>query len=252
MAQPLLDRIQQNILQALKKNSCLTAAFDADGTLWPGDVGRGFFKYQAAHGLLKISHPQKKFESIYQTQGRAAALKWLALIQEGAALDEIKTQARRFLASSPPRLFSFQQKLIQWMKTKHIKIFVVSSSLKWVLEEAAPVLDLPPHRLLGVETTVKNGRLTDQLILPAPVGEDKPLAFKKQAKARPVFAAGNTLSDQALLEYASPARLAVHTASPTDKNYLSERLLIKIAKQNNWFYFEKNNSSNSPASLGAS
>ena len=31
----------------------ITAAFDADGTLWPGDVGRSFFHYQVKKDLLK-------------------------------------------------------------------------------------------------------------------------------------------------------------------------------------------------------
>ena len=44
----------------------LIAAFDADGTLWDGDVGNLFFRYQVKHPLVKV--PQKllqDYEAFY-------------------------------------------------------------------------------------------------------------------------------------------------------------------------------------------
>ncbi len=223
-----------------QKPSERCAAFDADGTLWPSDVGKDFFHYQVEQGFFKkkYSCPFSKFDSIFRLQGRKQALIWLAIAQAGFQLKTLKLWTKDFLLEKPVKMFPFQENLIKWLMKKKVKIFIVSSSLKWVLEQALEGYNIPKKNIIGVETFVKKDLITDEPVLPAPVGEDKVLAFKRVAgeHSLPVFSAGNTLSDKALLESATDVRLTLHTARPGSHNYESEKSLLKIAKKRNWFH----------------
>ena len=232
-----LENIKNKIKKAAKKTKKPFAAFDADGTLWPHDIGKKFFHYQVMNNLLEVSNPQKKFDHILQHKGKKAALIWLAQIQAGISVEKLKQQVKCFLQKNPFKVFLFQKQLVDWLVTENIQVFIVSSSLKWVLEEALKVYNIPLENIIGVETKINRKIITNKLVLPAPIHKDKVKAFQSRTnKALPLFVAGNTLADQALLELASDVRLVVTTASPEQRNYDSERKLLKIAKTRNWFY----------------
>lgn len=232
-----LTDIKNQIEIAIRKIENPFAAFDADGTLWPHDIGKDFFHYQIKNDLLKISDPQKEFEYVLKTEGKKAALLWLAKIQTGFSIEEFKHHVKGFLKEKPFRIFSFQKRLIDWLVARNVQIFIVSSSLKWVLDEALKEYSIPLKNIIGVKTKIEKGIITNKLILPAPVHTDKVEAFKNRTNgALPFFVAGNTLADQALLELASDIRLVVTTACLGERNYDSERKLLEIAKARNWFY----------------
>ena len=243
MEKTMLKKIECQLEKVLSNtNSPITAAFDADGTLWPGDVGRTFFHYQVEKGLFKekIMDPSLEFNRIAKERGRKAALIWLAQIQSGVSLEQMNGWVKDFLKENPFKIFRFQKYLIEWMVSKSISVFIVSSSLKWILDQALQKWPIPKDNVIGVQTWVEKGIITDKPIWPAPIHADKVSSFQKRnPKIRPVFVAGNTLSDQALLELSSYIRLVVATAQPADRNYESERKLLGIAKDRNWFYQEK-------------
>ena len=232
-----LTGIKNQIEIAIRKTTDPFAAFDADGTLWPHDIGKDFFYYQIRNNLLKISDPQVKFDHVLKTEGKKAALLWLAKIQDGISIGELKHQVKGFLKEKPFRMFLFQKRLIDWLVTQNVQIFIVSSSLKWVLDEALKEYNISLKNIIGVETKIEKGIITNKPILPAPIHRDKVEAFKNRTNgALPLFVAGNTLADQALLEVASDVQLVVTTARSGERNYGSERKLLEIAKVKNWFY----------------
>ena len=235
----ILEKIQRQLEQVIENTNKPIAAFDADGTLWPRDVGRDFFRYQVEKGFLKEKtlDPQAEFDYIKVEQGRKAALLWLAQVQSGLSLETLNHWIADFLQKNPLKIFLFQKHLIDWLMNRNVSVFVVSSSLKWVLDQALQIYNIPKENIIGVQTLVEEGVITDKLVLPAPVHQEKVQAFQKKNKeVAPLFVAGNTLSDQALLEFSTHVRLVVATAQPGGRNYDSERQLIKIAKERNWFY----------------
>ena len=239
MTETLLEKIKNLLQDPIEKCDYPVAAFDADGTLWPCDVGRDFFQYQIERDLLrgKLNHPRIKFEYIKNSKGKTRALTWLAYVLSGYSLEEVQKWIKAFLEDRQPIPFLFQKKLISWLQSKNVQVFIVSSSLKWLLDPAARVFNIPSENIIGVQTIVRKGLITDELILPAPIQEDKvPALYKRTNNKPPLFSAGNTLSDQALLEAATQTRLVVSTAKEKDLNYLSEKQLLQIAKKRNWFY----------------
>lgn len=242
MEQNILEKVKYHLQKIIENDHNPIVAFDADGTLWPCDVGKDFFYYQIKKGLLnrKISDPQAEFNRIDKEQGRKAALLWLAQIQSGFSIEKLNHWISSFLHKNPFKIFLFQRKLIDWLISKNVSVFVVSSSLKWVLDQALQGYNIPRKNIIGVRTLVEHGFITSKPVLPTPIHEEKVQAFQEETQgACPLFVAGNTLSDQALLELSTQIRLVLSTAQIGERNYDSERKLLKIAKERNWFYQEE-------------
>ena len=232
----------KTLIPALEK--CMpqnpVVAFDADGTLWPRDVGKDFFQWQVKRGLLKekTKDPQAEFNRIRERKGRKFALIWLAEVQAGWPVQKLNQWIRDFLKQHPVKMFGFQETLLEWFDRHNVQVFVVSSSLKWVLDQALKPYPIPTQNIIGVQTKVEKGIITETPILPAPIHKDKVPAFKNKTGGQcPFFVAGNTLADQALLEFSSQFRLVVATARPKDRNYESEQKMLNIAIDRAWFYW---------------
>ena len=240
MAENFLKQIQEKISDSLKNTSYPIAAFDADGTLWPTDVGKGFFHYQAKKNVLKDKDPLGSFNRIRDQYGKNIALRFPAQAQAGLSLDQLNEIIAGFFKENPLKVFVFQKKLIEWLHQKNIPVFIVSASLKWVLDYALKSYPIPKENIIGVQTLVEKGVITDKLVLPASIHKDKPLALKKHTEGRPpLFASGNTLSDQALLESATGISLVVASTKEGERNWESERKLLQLAKERSWLYQDK-------------
>jgi len=239
MTDDLLKKIKISLLDSIEQSPNPIAAFDADGTLWPSDIGRDFFQYQIEKGWLKnkIAHPQEEFEYIKKIKGKCYALSWLAYVLSGYPLKEVQKWVSLFLKDHQPPPFLFQQKLIAWLQSKNVKVFIVSSSLKWLLDSAACLFRIPSENVIGVQTFVEEGIITERLVEPAPIQENKVLAlYHKTNNKAPLFSAGNTLSDKALLDIANQTRLVISTSKRQDVNYVSEKKMLRIAQEKGWFY----------------
>ncbi len=241
MEKDLLENIKYCLKKVIDNNHNLVAAFDADGTLWPCDVGKEFFHYQIKKGLLKnkMPDPQAEFDCLYEEKDRKAALIWLAQIQSGFSPEQINEWVSGFLKEKPFKVFLFQKDLIHWLVDNKVNVFIVSSSLKCVLDQALKGYNIPTENIIGVQTLIKAGIVTNKPVLPAPIHKEKVLSLLEKTKGiNPFFVAGNTLADQALLESSTQLRLVVSTAQKGERNYDSERKLLKIAQDRAWFYQE--------------
>ena len=153
-----------------------TAVFDADGTLWREDVGFGFFKYQLEHSLVKNPPDPKKTNEQYKRDPKTVCSRMVQMNQ-GVSHKLYLSWCRNFVKSQPLNVFSFQRKIISFLKNKGVKIYVVSASPEWVVREAVQHCDLPVDEVVGVKTLVQDGVITDQLHYPLSIADDKPRAF---------------------------------------------------------------------------
>ena len=237
-----LKQVINRLEKALNTNKAQrVAAFDADGTLWPSDVGREFFYYQAQKGLLKnkFKDLRAEFEHVRNTKGKKMALLWLAEIQAGHSLTELNTWIQDFLLDKNFELFAFQTKIIKWLIHKKVQVFIVSSSLQWTLEQVLKNSIISLDNIIGVKTQVEKGIITNQALRPSPVQEEKVEALLEKTKGvKPFFSVGNTLADKALLELSTHERMVIATAPPGAKNYDSERALLQEAQKNHWLFYD--------------
>lgn len=246
MPQFNLSQIQKKIDQALLNAKNPTAVFDADGTLWDHDVGSGFFKYQIANQLLG-SLDKKSLEEhsaqYFDLTTRHKALLRLAQINKGVRLSTLRGWIKDYLKSISPIAFIPEQiELIKYLQSKNIEIFVVTASLKWLIEEATSSLGIAIKNCIGVSTKIQDGVVTDIQSGEITWGDEKLTEFLKHTNGvKPLLSSGNSMGDLALLKNASCVSLAISKAiqcNDLDEHYSSEKELLAIAIKKNWFWLE--------------
>lgn len=232
------------------------AAFDADGTLWPFDVGTIFFEYQISKRLLpslpsdpwfhykqmreepsySIERTTRATEKTGKDQAVAQALLWLAQINEGQNLHRVQEWAEQALESASYfSTFNEQKEIIDHLHQRGVETFIVTASLKWSVEPAARLYNIDPDHVLGVTTKVINHIVTDQPEGPITYKEGKREGLlHKTGGVKPFLCAGNTEADLPLLELATHIKVAVASAPHNHENYHTEQSLQRIALQNHW------------------
>ncbi|MBE8221828.1 MAG: haloacid dehalogenase-like hydrolase [Bdellovibrionales bacterium] len=246
MPQFNLSEIKKKIDAALVEVKNPVAVFDADGTLWSVDVGFGFFYYQVQQKLLP--NLTKKDEARHQAEydnlkTRHKALLWLAQINKGVPLTTLHQWARDYVKSITPIPFIPEQiELINYLQEKKVKVFVVTASVKWIVEVAVECLNIPPEQCIGAKTEVHDGIITDIQSGEVTWGDQKLVELLKQTNGvNPLLASGNSMGDLALLKNASAVSVVISKASLADttaENLQSESKLLSIAKDKDWFWLQ--------------
>ena len=93
-----------------------------------------------------------------------------------------------------------------------IDVWVVSASPVWVVRTFARRLGLPPERVIGTRTRVAaDGTISHVVEPPVPATTGKVEAIKHYVhpRQRPVFVAGDNITDRPMLEYAADTRLVI-------------------------------------------
>jgi phosphoserine phosphatase len=217
------------------------AAFDADGTLWDTDVGENFFQYLIDHcNLLELKNidPWEHYEKLKQ-QNPPVAYLWLAQLCANTPVDVVRDWAEKAALPAADHVFVSQKELIQELLNRDIHIFIVSASVHWAVEGAAPAIGLKRENALGVKTKVINNLVTREGDGPVTWREGKRLALLEQTKGvRPLLCSGNTSGDVQLLECSQGIALAIQSQLPDSFHatlFNDEQVLYKAAQKNNWY-----------------
>ena len=181
------------------------AVFDYDGTLWPGDAGKGFMDWSIETGLLGPG-PARTLE------GRHAA--YMAgdvdeiticgeMVQIYSDLQEAtlrEAAAAYFRQHVEPYLFPVMVNLVHELRAGGTEIWAVSSTNNWVIEAGVEALGIPPDRVLAACVASEDGKVTNRL-LDVPSDEKKAEALMR-AGAKPEAVFGNSIHDLAMLDLA--------------------------------------------------
>jgi phosphoserine phosphatase len=230
------QKINSTLEQVLKQDPHPIAAFDADGTLWDTDLGEAFFDFLIRHGKVKLpTEPWTHYEDMKAKHPPTAYL-WLAQICQGQSIDVIRDWTREsFKEHSPIPVFEAQKKLIDLFLSKNVQIYIITASVKWSVEPGAALLGLSNDHVIGVETEVQSGLVSEKQkgMITYRAGKVDALLAHTGGK-KPFFAAGNSEGDQELLAAATHLRLAVSASHRDDKLFRSESKLLKLAEEKNW------------------
>jgi HAD superfamily phosphoserine phosphatase-like hydrolase len=215
------------------------AVFDADGTLWPGDLGEAFFKhqihFQLAPGLKGMKYPWDHYSSLDRAS-TADANAWIVKLNAGLLLKEVKAQAEAFYQ----KYFKFEinprmKELIAKLKENNFDVWVCSASMKWAIEPALEDLGIPQNHIIGTECEVNQaGRLTQVIVTPIPYADGKKRALDKLFGYPPDFVCGNSTGDLAMLKAAQKMALVVQYQPGLPDLAGSELSLRQEAQNRGW------------------
>ncbi len=184
------------------------AAFDADGTLWHGDVGEAL--------LLRLIREKRLLSppagDVFAEYARRVEIDprdgfaFAARLMAGLPLSLVRALSERVFEEEFDRaLFPKVERILRRLLARGWEVFVVSASNRWSVEPGARRLGLPLERIVGVELDVEDGLLGSKP-LQVPTLEGKPDLLRARAGRDPDLAFGNSMLDAPLL---SRAKLSV-------------------------------------------
>lgn len=205
-------------------------AFDADGTLWRGDVGEEFLRfaaqqarYPALIGRRGIYAEYERRVSVDPAWGYAFCVELL----EGVPEAQVRKDCDAFFqARFRGRIFPAARSLTQAFTQAGYAVWIVSASPHWQVLPGALLLGVPEERVIAVTCAVEQGVLTAPVVQPVPCFEGK-VAQLKARGVRPVLALGNGELDLPMLLY---AQAAVVVAPHGDKG----NGLVREAERRSW------------------
>jgi phosphoserine phosphatase len=204
-------------------------AFDADGTLWRGDVGEELLRWLAAEQLLPSAQGRRGIYEEYERRLKvdpadafAYAVEIMEDLPEGELVDLCGGFFRRRFEG---RVYPWVRQVLPALAQAGYELWIVSASPLWPVIAGANFLGVSPARVIGVECARSQGRLTRDVLRPVPCGEGK-VARLKEKGVRPVLAVGNGDLDLPMLAWSERALVV---APPGEDN-----ALVKEAAGRGW------------------
>lgn len=203
---PPARRMLAQLLAQPGQGRCV--AFDADGTLWRGDVGEDLLRYLVAEDLLPRHRGRKGLYQEYEERVRQSAPEaYCFAVEVMEEMEEagLATLCRDFFHRRfAGRVFRFVRPLLEELRRAGFTIWIVSASPRWIVQAGGELLGIPPTQVLAMECAVEGGRLTRRVKEPIPCGEGKARLLEERG-LRPALAAGNGELDLPMLEAAGRA-----------------------------------------------
>lgn len=234
------DKLQKLLtdLEQRRPRGRAVAAFDADGTLWDTDLGEMLFGYQIDNKLVPLpADPWGHYEHLKVAESHPAAYLWLAQINKGVPLKKVREWAEEGVAKHDPLpIFDAQKQILAKLRSLDVEIYIVTASITWAVEPGARRLGLREDQVIGIETSVVDGVVTDKQKGVITYREGKAEAIlDRTGGIAPYFASGNTEGDKWLLECASDLRLVMSASPEQTENGITEARMMKLAADRGWY-----------------
>lgn len=182
-------------------------AFDADGTLWSGDIGIDAFealirrravkpealhalrREAEAHGVSTHDEPSAAARALYDAfkhgvYPESRAFQMMAWVFAGYRVEEARAFALAVIdeVSLAARLHAEVLPLVRWASDRSIPVVVVSASSSIVVEAAVLRLALPIRQVFAMSAATKNGVVAPYTVGPVTYGQGKVEALRAGTK----------------------------------------------------------------------
>lgn len=193
-------------VEPLLLGPAVQVVFDADGTLWRGDVGEDLLRFLSANGAL--GHRSRGAYGEYERRlGRTPRDAYAFAVEVMAGLDETELAAtcqRFFDERYAGRVHWFVRPMFEALHRAGHELWVVSASPKWVVEPGVRAVGGRSERVLAVSCAIDDGRLSGRVDEPLPAGVGKVEALERHGVV-PALAWGDGAIDVELLASATKA-----------------------------------------------
>ena len=229
--EPFPCEVREAILPVLEAGAQTrrVACFDADGTLWPEDIGEAFFRWLIAGAMLPHVDCSRNVYADYEARvhaDRAAGYAWCVASMAGLAEADVARWTRQ-LAAAWPNYRPAMVELVRGLSDAGVETWLVSASNRWIVRAAAPHVGADPERVIAITTRVRDGRMTDEVIHPVICEAGKVEAIDAVIGQRPDLAFGDSLGDLQMLEAAvHPVVIGRHDRADAD--------LVRIGRERGW------------------
>ena len=206
-------------------------AFDADGTLWSGDVGEDVFhlatkiesiREHARPALAELARkygidadgaPNQLARRLFDgylsgTLPEREACSMMSWCYAGWSVEELRAHTRRTFEEThlAGRLYLGLDFVFELARAHGVRILVVSASPQVVVEEAAALWGVPAEDVVACRPAVGADGILPELEAPVPYAAEKPAALARKTGGRSILASfGDNVFDFELLRAAALA-----------------------------------------------
>ena len=205
-------------------------AFDADGTLWTGDVGDEFFESLVAAGAVRPEAAERFANEVASLAPASPSIKhgaealtkavsehrfdeerfyemvgWLGAGHTRSELESFADAMHRE-RDLDARLHAEVKPVLAWARANGVEVFVVSASPCIVVARGVARLGIDAAHVLGAESDFEGERMAARPRRPIPYGPGKVTALRSKIGDRPLLAAfGDNVFDIDMLQRATVA-----------------------------------------------
>ena len=220
------------VRHALRGEGRKVVTFDADGTLWRGDLGE-------AH-LIQVDREEADtpgYESVHAQYLEACrddvgiGYRLGTHVLAPRSEEVVYASCERAWGDHRTEQFSFVLPLFREIEALGGECWIVSASHRWIIEVAARDFGIPAARIIAGDLECIDGRLTSKVIEPFPNGVGKAQAIAQHIGVAPKLAFGNSRHDLAMLEYAEHGVIVWDTTSKRES-------LLALGRERGWAVVE--------------
>jgi HAD superfamily phosphoserine phosphatase-like hydrolase len=180
------------------------AVFDCDGTLWSGDSGEGFFRWELERNVVDpdIARWAVARYADYKAGkvDEEVMCGEMVTIHAGLQEDDLKKLAKEFFEENFfAQIFPEMRTLVSELLDEGCDVWAVSSTNEWVIEAAMENFGLPKEKILAASVELDAGVITDRIIR-VPSGPGKSQAIREVIGKTPDAVFGNSKWDADMME----------------------------------------------------
>ncbi len=216
------DRIESFLNSTIPMKERKVAIFDCDGTLF-GQVPY----YLADEALFCFAQKTYGNRTDKEAKEKMAIVDDMLHGKDNVGIAYVQKRVRFFAGLSPDEISTigndcyhekFQGKFYPEMKEflanlqeYGIEIWVLTASPEFLYQRFVhEQLGIPVDRIIGVKSAVRNGKTTDELVLPTPQDWGKAETIHTFIKARPIIVGGNSRGDMEMMDESVGLKLMVN------------------------------------------
>ena len=220
------------VRHALRGEGRKVVTFDADGTLWRGDLGE-------AH-LIQVDREEADtpgYESVHSLYLEACrddveiGYRLGTHVLAPRSEEVVYASCERAWGEHRTERFSYVLPLLREIEALGGECWIVSASHRWIIEVAARDFGIPSARVIAGDLECIDGRLTSKVIEPFPNGSGKAQAIAEHIGVTPRLAFGNSRHDLAMLECAEHGVIIWDTTSKPES-------LLALGRERGWAVVE--------------
>jgi phosphoserine phosphatase len=131
------------------------------------------------------------------------------------------------------KIFEPMRNLIDLLKKHNFEIWIVTASPEGMYQQFLSVeFQIPITHIIGVKSVIRDGIITDEIVIPVPQDHGKKEAIETFVQDVPLLVAGNSRGDKEMIEFSRGLKMIVNP----DEHIAPDQTesIADYAKKNNW------------------
>lgn len=228
-------QLKQFLVQTQNEQGRKIAVFDGDGTVL-GQTPH----YLADECMYQYAkqHPQQKPKIIEEMKSQSNVslpyvqnrIHFVAGLSLQFYRDLGEACFKKYYAS---KIFEPMRELINLLKKNNFEIWIVTASPEGMYQQfLSKEFQIPITHIIGVKSVIRNGIITDDIVIPVPQDHGKKEAIETFVQDVPLLVAGNSRGDKEMIEFSRGLKMIVNPDEHIGHDQIES--IADYAKKNNW------------------